>query len=203
MKGSIWRLCLILPLTMGSLITMGAVCWKLPALDLMTSEVALKPTPSSSSLIDPEIPSSSASNQPIPEGAESLIPSSTTAEADHSAVPFYVPGEFLQLIPESPATVTMPGVIQGIVRLRNPHAGFWQVIIEATVTLADGTTHMVLKPRRLWMIPKQTIQRPVELHLDPQRFIPGLTEFRAILKDAQGKIIDQATITFMLTVDLP
>lgn len=127
-----------------------------------------------------------------------MRPGDSRAEA-----PSVAPGEFVKLFPQSPALVSMPGEIRGVVKLSNPYLGFWRVRIEGTVRLADGTTRELLKPRTLWMMPKQTLEHPVRLQVDPQRFSTGLAQFQAILKDAQGRIIDQASVTFRLTVDFP
>jgi hypothetical protein len=179
-------------------------------LDLMTLALALWTE-------DPLVAATSASSSPpiAPirmdrELNSTHTTSSTTtenpshpSEMDQNSTSFYVPGEFVELLPESPATVALPGVIKGTVKLSNPHARFWRVTIEGTVVLANGTTQPLLNPRTLWMLPMQTLKRPVQLKVDSSRFVPGLTQFRAILKDDQGQVIDQASIAFTLIVDFP
>ena len=185
--------------TVSLLFAMNAVRLSPMTLDLRVLSEMPTETASSSELLrsdhafnEAQAPSELATNE-----------LSSSGDRDRSSIPFYVPGEFLQLLPESPATMAIPGVLKGTVRLSNPYARFWRVTIEGTVVLANGTTQQVLHPRTLLMPPMQTLQRPVQLQVDAKHFMPGLTQFKAVLKDDQGKIIDQASIAFTLTVDFP
>ena len=201
MKRSIWKWGCIALLTFSSLIVMNAV--RLNPMTLNLTVLSDNPIETASTTATSPQIASSQTNFDHALSERAVSEPSNVSEADHDSTPLYVPGEFVQLLPESPATVAIPGVIKGTIRLSNPHSYFWQVTIEGTVVLANGTTQKVLNPRTLWMTPKQTLQRPVQLQIDSRHFMPGLTQFKAILKDDQGRIIDQASISFTLTVDFP
>ncbi len=197
MKRSLWGWGLVALLTMTLLVITNAIILK-PA--TLTLRVLTETS---------EEPVQTTTPQPVPLSQDHALAETAgdepadTSGAHHDSILLYVPGEFVQLLPQSPRTVTIPGVIKGTVKLSNPYSRFWRVTIEGTVVLANGTTQQVLTPRTLWMPPNQTLQRPVELEIDSKQFVPGLTQFRAILKDDQGRIIDQASVTFTLTVDFP
>ena len=199
MKRQLGKWICIALLIVGSLFVMNAVRLSPMMLDLMVlTETPIKsaPTANAQSLgLDRAFTAA--------QGPSELAIDKPSSAGDRSSIPFYMPGEFVQLLPESPATVAIPGVIKGTVKLSNPYARFWRVTIEGTVVLANGTTQQVLTPRTLLMPPMQTLQRPVQLRIDSRHFMPGLTQFNAVLKDDQGKIIDQASIAFTLTVDFP
>jgi hypothetical protein len=198
MKRSIWKWSWITLWLVGSIVAMNAVLLnpmtlKLTVLDRMRVEPSPKTSPQS---LKPDLVVYYAS----PRNSTGSFTS--TDETTLSPVSFYTPGEFVELLPESPEIVSIPGVIKGTVKLSNPHAHFWRVTIEGTIVLANGTRQQVLH-RTVWMTPKQTVQRPVQLRVDSQHFLPGPTQFQAVLKDDQGQIIDQASVTFTLTVDFP
>lgn len=205
MKRSIRKWVSITLLTVGSLFALNAI-----RVDLLAIIMALEDpiAISSFTITNPQIESiatSSSNHEPNATQTVSAVATGKldTSEAKSNTLPFYVPGEFVELLPASPATIAMPGVVKGTVKLSNPHGYFWRVTIEGTVVLANGITHQVLTPRTLWMIPNQTLQRPVQLPVDLTHFVPGVTQFLAILKDDQGRIIDQASVSFTLTVDFP
>lgn len=199
MKRSLWGWVLVALLTMTLLVITNAIILKPATLTLRVlteTERSEEPLQTNTSQAVPLRPDHALAETAVDESAK-------TSEENHDPIAFYVPGEFVQLLPASPPTVTIPGVIKGTVKLSNPYSRFWRVTIEGTVVLANGTTQQVLSPRTLWMPPNQTLQRPVQLEIDAKQFVPGLTQFRAILKDDQGRIIDQASVTFTLTVDFP
>lgn len=206
MMKSIRKWVLITLLTVGSLFALNAI-----RVDLLTLSLWVLDDPiatASFTVTNSQIQSiaTSSSDQEL-HSAQTVSLAATgkldTSEAESNRTPFYVPGEFVELLPASPATIAMPGVIKGTVKLSNPHGYFWRVTIEGTVVLANGMTHQVMTPRTLWMVPNQTLQRPVQLPVDLTHFVPGVTQFLAVLKDDQGKIIDQASVSFTLTVDFP
>lgn len=197
MKRSLWGWGLVALLTVTLLVITNAIILKPATLTLRVLAVT------------PEELLQTTTSQPVPLSPDHALSETAvdepvdTSAVNHDSIALYVPGEFVELLPEGPPTVTIPGVVKGTVKLSNPYSRFWRVTIEGTVVLANGTTQQVLTPRTLWMPPNQTLQRPVELEIDSKQFVPGLTQFRAILKDDQGRIIDQASVTFTLTVDFP
>jgi hypothetical protein len=116
----------------------------------------------------------------------------------------YVVGRAIQLLPTGPTQVSLlsNGQIRFIATLTNEHNTLWHVTVMGTVELADGSKVTVLQPHSLWMVPGQKLRLPVALTADPQRFPPGWTQFKALLRDDQGQVIDQASVSFLLTLDL-
>ncbi len=113
-----------------------------------------------------------------------------------------VPGELVNLQPAGSIVVTLTGTIQFIATLINPHSKAWSVMGELLVKKADGTTLTLLAPRQIRLGRGQTLRLPVGLPADPATFPPGLNEFIAILRDLQGNLIDRASVTFILTLDI-
>jgi len=149
-----------------------------------------------------EKPEDKSSELPKAE-ADKLLTS--CALANFSACPLaslVVPGELVNLQPTGSIVVPLTGTIQFIATLINPHSKAWNVIGELLVKKADGTTLTLLAPRQIHLSRGQTLTLPVGLSADPSTFSPGLNEFIAILRDLQGNLIDQASVTFILTLDL-
>lgn len=113
-----------------------------------------------------------------------------------------VPGELVNLQPAGSIVVPLTGTIRFIATLINPHSKAWNVIGELLVKKADGTTLTLLAPREIHLSRGQMLRLPVGLPADPSTFPPGLNEFVAILRDLQGNLIDQASVTFILTLDI-
>lgn len=113
-----------------------------------------------------------------------------------------VPGELVNLQPSGSIVVPLTGTIQFIATLINPHHKAWKVIGELLVKKADGSVLILLAPREIRLARGQTLTLPVGLPADPSTFSPGLNEFVAILRDLQGNLIDQASVTFILTLDI-
>ena len=116
----------------------------------------------------------------------------------------YVVGKAIQLLPTGPTEISLlsNGQIRFVATLINEHNSFWHITVTGMVVLADGSKVTVLQPHSLWMVPGQQLRLPVALAADPTRFPPGWTQFEALLRDDQGQIIDQASINFLLTLDL-
>ena len=114
--------------------------------------------------------------------------------------PPFVPGEDLKLLPQdSHAIVSLPGLIQFMAELSNPYPDqLWQVKVEAIVINADGSTRVSISPRAIWLLPGQTIKLPIKFKAKEPRYHVGFTLFKAFIKDMNGKILDQASIAFML-----
>lgn len=144
-----------------------------------------------------------AEEKPEDKSSEKLL--TACALANLSACPLaslVVPGELVNLQPAGSIVVPLTGTIQFIATLINPHSKAWNVIGELLVKKADGTTLTLLAPRQIHLSKGQTLTLPVGLHADPSTFSPGLNEFIAILRDLQGNLIDQASVTFILTLDI-
>ncbi len=121
-----------------------------------------------------------------------------------SATPLFVPGKHLKLTPQkSQGAISLPGVIQFLAELKNPYNHFWQVRVEATVTHADGSTKPAITSRVIWLLPGQTLKLPIKFRAREPRYQPGLTLFEAFIKDMNGNLLDQASITFTLLRETP
>lgn len=115
-----------------------------------------------------------------------------------------VVGKAIQLLPTGPTEISLlsNGQIRFVATLINERNNFWHITVTGMVELADGSRVTVLEPQSLWMVPGQELRLPVALAADPARFPPGWTQFKALLRDDQGQIIDEASINFLLTLDL-
>jgi hypothetical protein len=145
-----------------------------------------------------EDPSSVKDSQPASNFSEMGM--LNVADLQNLDQPPFVPGENLKLLPQdSHAVVSLPGVIQFMAQLSNPYPNqLWQVKVEAIVINADGSTREAISPRAIWLLPGQTIKLPIKFRAKEPRYHAGFTLFKAFVKDMNGKVLDQASIAFML-----
>jgi hypothetical protein len=136
----------------------------------------------------------------VASSANDPVPPATSAKRPEP----YIVGKAIQLLPTGPTEISLlsNGQIHFVATLINEHNSFWHITVTGMVELADGSKVTVLQPHSLWMVPGQELRLPVALTADPARFPPGWTQFKALLRDDQGQIIDQASVNFLLTLDL-
>lgn len=144
-----------------------------------------------SDFIDPQrFPARPPAQRPVPS---SKFPVPSLQKLQESAV---IPGRAVRLDPKGSLNVPPAGRIEFIVTLTNLETKDWQVIGELYVTKGDGRTEKLFGPRAIRLGPAQTLRLPVGFAANPTRFPPGSTQFLAVLKDQNGKAIDQAIIVF-------
>jgi len=153
-------------------------------------------------------PQSASVEEVSKESVPAIVDSSgKPADSEPTAMPAetYVVGKAIQLLPIGPTEISLlnNGQIRFVATLTNERNTLWHITVTGTVELSDGSKVTVLRPHSLWMVPGQKLRLPVALTADPQRFPAGWTQFKALLSDDQGQIIDQASISFLLTLDLP
>ncbi|MGQ9601657.1 MAG: hypothetical protein ACUVUT_03130 [Candidatus Bipolaricaulia bacterium] len=127
---------------------------------------------------------------------------SPSAEGDER--PFYVPGRIVTLRPEPEASfeVAPDGKIKFTAILVNESKEGLKLMGELILVKGDGTKETLLAPRPLRLKAGQRLQLPVELAVRAWGLPQGEVEFLAILRDLQGAIVDQASVSFKITVAL-
>ncbi len=127
-------------------------------------------------------------------------PESPPSEGDER--PFYVPGRIVTLWPDASFEVAPDGRIKFTAILVNESKEGLKLTGELILVKGDGTKEILLAPHPLRLKAGQRLQLPVELAVRAWGLSPGEVEFLAILRDLQGTIIDQASVSFKITVAL-
>jgi multidrug efflux pump subunit AcrA (membrane-fusion protein) len=149
-----------------------------------------------SDFIDPlRFPARSPADRTVPSSKFPVPSSETEASTPRTASPV-IPGRAIRLEPKGSLTVSLSGRIEFVATLANIQTSDWRVIGELYVTRGDGMSEKLFGPRAIRLGRAQTLRLPVGFAA--KRFSPGPTKFIAILKDQDGQVIDQATVTFTI-----
>lgn len=194
----------------------------LPALQLYPQAVRLQTPPSLLSEHSPASVEQDAGTPPLgvsPEPASVLAVTTRESQAAPKAVSvendalepslqnetprlWVEEGVLIALERKSPQTITLGGKIQFTATLVNRTDAHLRLIAEVVVLKGDGSQETLISGYPLQLSVGKEFRVPFGIAAEPPRFAPGLTQFIAFLHDAQGELVDRASITFMLTLPL-
>jgi|GEM_PF-5665208 len=111
-------------------------------------------------------------------------------------------GQLIALERKSPQTLNIGGKMKFVATLINHTGARLNLVAEVVVRKGDGSKETLIPGYALQLGKGNRFRVPVGLAAKAQRFPPGLTQFSAYLWNRQGQLIDQASITFMVSLPL-
>lgn len=140
--------------------------------------------------------------QPAPQAwsvAESAFEKPLQEEASW---PWVEEGMLIALERKSPQAVALGGKMQFVATLVNRKDSKLHVIAEVIVLKGDGSQETLISGYPMQLIKDKEFRVPFGMAAKAPRFAPGVTQFIAFLRDAQGQLVDRASITFMITLPI-
>lgn len=111
-------------------------------------------------------------------------------------------GQLIALERKSPQAIDIGSKMKFVATLVNHTDGRLHLVAEVIVRKGDGSKETLIPGYALQLGKGKSFRVPVGMAAKAKRFPPGLTQFIAYLRDRQGQLIDQASITFMVSLPL-
>ena len=111
-------------------------------------------------------------------------------------------GELIDLERKSPEEIQLGENMKFVAILVNRTDSKLNLVAEVLIRKGDGSLETLIPNYNLQLGKGKEFRVPVGMAAKERRFPPGLTQFVALLRDKQGALIDQAQITFKLTLPL-
>jgi hypothetical protein len=111
-------------------------------------------------------------------------------------------GEMIDLERKSPEEIELGENMKFVATLINRTDSKLNVVAEVLIRKGDGTLETLIPNYKLQLGKGKEFRVPVGMAAKARRFPPGITQFVALLRDNHGALIDQAQITFKLTLPL-
>ena len=111
-------------------------------------------------------------------------------------------GQLISLERQSPQTLPLGDKMEFLATLTNHTQGGLKLVAEVIVIKGDGSQETLIPSYPVQLGRGKEFRVPFAMAAKGTRFAPGVTQFIAFLRDAQGDLVDRASITFMLTLPL-
>lgn len=109
-------------------------------------------------------------------------------------------GELINLERKSPQAVIVGQKMKFVATLVNDTDSKMNLVAQVVVRKGDGSEETLIPNYGLQLGKGKSFRVPVGMAAKEKRFPPGLTKFIAFLRDKHGQLVDEASITFMITV---
>ena len=121
---------------------------------------------------------------------------------EEASWPWVEEGMLIALERKSPQAVALGGKMQFVATLVNRTDSKLHVIAEVIVLKGDGSQETLIPSYPVQLGRGKEFRVSFAMAAKAPRFAPGVTQFIAFLRDAQGDLVDRASITFMITLPI-
>lgn len=150
----------------------------------------------------PPPPTSNSRMQPAPQIWAIAKSALENPLQEETFWPWVEEGMLIALERKSPQAVALGGKIQFVATLVNRTDSQLHLIAEVIVLKGNGSQETLISNYALQLGVDKEFRVPFGMAAKAPRFAPGMTHFIAFLRDAQGELVDRASITFMLTLPI-
>ncbi len=109
-------------------------------------------------------------------------------------------GEMINIERKSPQALSVGDKMKFVATLVNHTDTRLNLVAQVVVRKGDGSEETLIPNYGLQLGQGKSFRVPVGMAAREKRFPPGITKFIAFLRDKQGQLIDEASITFMIAL---
>jgi len=109
-------------------------------------------------------------------------------------------GEMIDIERKSPQALLIGEKMKFVATLVNHTASKLNLVAQVVVRKGDGSEETLIPNYGLQLGKGKSFRVPVGMAAKEKRFPPGVTKFIAFLRDNHGQLVDEASITFMITL---